>query len=213
MEPGTGRLVDALHEAFPQMTLAMSDYGEERSSSNSHRTSLSVCDVISLPKIASLPHGLTKWRGCKESLRHIENRAEILLVQLPFDSPVALRVLTRPTLYHMCADIRSVSHSSRFRGPMRLAAHCAAVWIDRFYAKLVNSESSRLVANGEKLFAKYGSPKGKWLVSSALSERDLASVSRKRPRSAPFRILYVGYVRLEGSRHSPRGLLSVVGKH
>jgi glycosyltransferase involved in cell wall biosynthesis len=195
MEPGTGRLVDALHEAFPHMTLAMSDHGADRSSFNSHRTSFTSIDVVCLPKISSLPHGLTKWRACKRSLRHIDEKADILLVQLPFDSPWAVRALTRPTLYHMCADIRSVSRSSRFRGPMRFAAHCAAVWIDSLYSNLVNSESSRLVANGEKLFAKYGSPKGKWLVSSALSERDIQLATRKRPRNAPFRILYVGYVR------------------
>ena len=122
MEPGTGRLVDALRQTFPDATIAMSDHGPIQSFFNTYLTSCTVKDVIALPKMVSLPNGLLQRHGCKESLRNILERADILMVQLPFDSPFALLGLDRPTLYHLCADLSSVARSSRFRGPARLAA-------------------------------------------------------------------------------------------
>ena len=61
---------------------------------------------------------------------------------------------------------------------------------------MVNRKLARLIANGEELYSKYGKPAGRWVVSSAVSECEIASVARKRPNDAPFRILYVGYLRL-----------------
>jgi glycosyltransferase involved in cell wall biosynthesis len=186
MEPGTGRLVDELHRAFPRTT---------HSVFHTYCTSFAERDAVFLPKILSLPNGLTKWKGCRRSLRLVAERSDILLVQLPFDSPLALLGLDRPTLYHACADLRTVAKSSRFRGPLRVAAYFAAAGIDAIYGRLVNAKSARLVTNGEKLFAKYGKPAGKWVVSSSISESEISSVARRRPSNAPFRIIYVGFLR------------------
>ena len=195
MEPGTGRLVDELHKAFPKTTIAFSNHGLEHSVFHTHCTSFAERETVFLPKILSLPNGLTKWNECRRSLRMVAERSDILLVQLPFDSPLALLGLDRPTLYHACADLRTVARSSRFRGPLRIAAHFAAISIDALYNRLINAKSARLVANGEKLYAKYGKPIGKWVVSSSISEVEISSVVRKRPADAPFRIIYVGFLR------------------
>jgi glycosyltransferase involved in cell wall biosynthesis len=195
MEPGTGRLLDALHQAFPRMTIALSDQGRRQSGLNTHCTSFTESDTIALPKITSLTNGLVKWRSCQECVRSIEERSDILLVQLPFDSPLALLGIRRPTLYHACADLRSVARNSRFRGPLKFAGLLAARGIDSLYHKLVNARSARLIANGEELYHKYGNPKGKWVISSVISEQEIHSVTRKRPANAPFRILFAGYLR------------------
>jgi glycosyltransferase involved in cell wall biosynthesis len=195
MEPGTGRLLDELHKAFPKTTIAFSNYGTEHSVFHTYCTSFAECDTVFLPKIFSLPNGLTKSAECKRSLRHVAERSDILLVQLPFDSPLALLGLDRPTLYHACADLRTVARSSRFRGPQRIAAHLAARSIDALYNRLINAKSARLVANGQMLFEKYGKPPGKWVVSSSISEADICSLVRKRPAQAPFRVIYVGFLR------------------
>lgn len=195
MEPGTGRLVDELHRTFPKMTIAFSDHGIEPTFFNTYRTGFDSSNTVPLPRIVSLANGLTQWGACRQVLRAVEQRSDILLVQLPFDSPFALMGIKRPTLYHACADLRSVARSSRFRGPLRLAAHLAARSIDGLYSRLINARSARLIANGEELFAKYGTPKGKWSVSSVISEQEISSVSRMRPEGAAFRVLYVGYLR------------------
>ena len=195
MEPGTGRLVDELHKAFPKTAIALSNYGTAHSVFHTYCTSFAACDTVFLPKIFSLPNGLTKSAECRRSLRLVAERSDILLVQLPFDSPLALLGLNRPTLYHACADLRTVARNSRFRGPQRIAAHLAAKSIDALYYRLINAKSARLVANGEKLFSKYGNPSGKWVVSSSISEAEVSSVARRRPGNAPFRIIYVGFLR------------------
>jgi glycosyltransferase involved in cell wall biosynthesis len=78
---------------------------------------------------------------------------------------------------------------------LRLVAFLAAWGIDALYYRLINRNSSRLVANGAELFEKYGEPKGKWVVSSSILESEIASVTRQRAADAPFRILYAGYLR------------------
>jgi glycosyltransferase involved in cell wall biosynthesis len=195
MEPGTGRLVDVLHENYPHMKIAMSDHGTEPTFFNTYHTAFDPKDVIALPKITSLPNGLKKRRACRQALEQMQNQSDILMIQLPFDSPFALRGVRLPTLYHACADLSSVARSSRFRGPLRLAAKLAAFTIDSLFAKLINAKSARLVANGQELFEKYGTPRGKWVVSSVVSEREISAVTRQRPKDAPFRVLYVGYLR------------------
>ena len=194
-EPGTGRMLDLLRRAFPNTTIALSDHGPNPLFFNTYRTSFSECDVIRLPKMVSLPKGLLRRRKCAEVLRMVEERSDILMVQLPFDSPFALIRQRRPTLYHICADLRSVARSSRFRGPMRIAAGVAASLIDRLYTRLLNSDQARVFANGEELYKKYGTPKGRWFVSAVISNKEIASVKRNRPQNAPFRVLYVGYLR------------------
>ncbi len=195
MEPGTGRLLDVLHENHPNMKVAMSDHGTERTFFNTYRTGLDPKDVVALPKITSLPNGLKKRRLCRQVLEQMQNESDILMIQLPFDSPFALRGVRLPTLYHACADLSSVARSSRFRGPLRIAAKLAAFTIDSLFSKLINAKSARLVANGQELFEKYGTPRGRWVVSSVVSEQEISAVTRQRPKDAPFRVLYVGYLR------------------
>ncbi len=86
--------------SFPGATIAMSDHGPDKSFFNTYQTSCTAEDVISLPKMVSLPHGLLKRRACRATLRPVVERSDILLVQLPFDSPFALINLNRPR-YHL----------------------------------------------------------------------------------------------------------------
>jgi glycosyltransferase involved in cell wall biosynthesis len=188
-------MIDELHHVFPNMTIAFSDHGMERAFFNTHQTGFAPQDAVSLPKIVSLANGLLQPGACRRAMRTVEERSDILLVQLPFDSPLALFGNKRPTLYHACADLRSVARSSRFRGPARMGAYLATRSIDGLYSHLINARSARLIANGKELFEKYGTPRGKWAVSSAISEKEIASIKRMRPQTAAFRVLYVGYVR------------------
>jgi glycosyltransferase involved in cell wall biosynthesis len=79
----------------------------------------------------------------------------------------------------------------------RLPAIVVGGAIDKLHRHLLHQANSRSVANGAELYEHYGSPPGRAVVSATISEREILSVRRQRPREAPFRILFVGEFRFE----------------
>ncbi len=69
--------------------------------------------------------------------------------------------------------------------------------IDRVQAALFRRGDVRVVTNGAALRTHYREPPGRAIVSSTILEREIRSASRRRPADAPWRVLYVGYVRHE----------------
>jgi glycosyltransferase involved in cell wall biosynthesis len=90
-----------------------------------------------------------------------------------------------------------VESSPWYRGPKRLAARAAAALIDGEQARLISGPQARMVAHGAELAEHYGLEHGRAAVSATLFEREILSVPRRRPASAPFRVLFVGYFRHE----------------
>jgi glycosyltransferase involved in cell wall biosynthesis len=127
----------------------------------------------------------------------MERRCSILVIQLPFDSPLALLGAHTPRVYHVCADVREwIVGSTRYRGLKGFPARMLARGIDQLQAQLLRSPTAIMVANGEAIFRRYGS-RGRTVISSALSESEVLSVKRQRPAGPPFRVLFVGYLRHE----------------
>jgi glycosyltransferase involved in cell wall biosynthesis len=102
-------------------------------------------------------------------------------------------------VYHVCADIAElVRGSPRYQGTRRWPARGLAWAIDRLEAGLIAAPRARLVANGDELHRHFGgAAKGISVVSATLLDAEVASVKRERPAGAPFRILFVGYLRRE----------------
>jgi glycosyltransferase involved in cell wall biosynthesis len=129
-------------------------------------------------------------------IREVERRSDVVIVQLPFAAPFALLGARRPRLYHLCADIAAMVRSSNvYRGFRWIPAVLAGATFDRIQRHLVHSREARLVTNGRELLARYGEPPGRALVSTTILDREVMSVERQRPDDAPFRVLYVGYLR------------------
>ena len=119
-------------------------------------------------------------------------------MQLPFEAPLALFGARTPRVYHVCADIWAFANrSSRFAGWKRLPALGMGGLIDRIQARLFRRSDVRVVTNGEDLRAHYGRPPGRAVVSSTIRDDEILSVPRKRTLDAPFRVLFVGYIRHE----------------
>jgi len=98
---------------------------------------------------------------------------------------------------HACADISAISRSNPvYDGLLRVPAAATGAAITQLHRHLARKYDARVVAHGEELFLKLGGA-GRAIVSSSLHEREIASVPRRRPMGAPFRILYLGYLRGE----------------
>jgi glycosyltransferase involved in cell wall biosynthesis len=196
-DAGLGRLLDALRPMVGNLTLALCPEAEKLPLLD-HRMSATVDEVLPLPELPSIARGFGKIASCRRVIREVERRSDVLIVQLPFAATLALRGARLPRVYHVCADIWAFAkRSSRFSGWKRLPALAAGALIDRLQARLFRQPDVRVVTNGAALGAHYGHPPGRAVVSSTIRDQDILSVARRRPADAPFRVLYVGYLRHE----------------
>jgi glycosyltransferase involved in cell wall biosynthesis len=141
----------------------------------------------------SLAGGFPKALPARRAVREVENRSDVVVVQLPFDSPLALLRPQKPRVYHLCADI--VSMARTYCGYKRAPAVLVGRTIDRIHKTLFRWPHARVIANGQQLFKYYGAPPGRAVVSTTILDREIMSARRARPAGAPFRILYVGFLR------------------
>jgi glycosyltransferase involved in cell wall biosynthesis len=153
---------------------------------------------IPLPWMPSLAGGFFKIRRSQEAIREVERQSDVVIVQLPFEAPLALLSPQKPRLYHLIHDIWSVARfSPGYAGVKRLPAIVMGGAIDSLQRKLMHDGNSRSVANGFELYQHYGSPPGRAVVSATISESEILSARRQRPADAPFRVLFVGGFRFE----------------
>jgi glycosyltransferase involved in cell wall biosynthesis len=196
-DAGLGRLIDALQAKALSFTAALCP-AREKLALLDHRLSLDSANVLALPEMPTIAHGFGKFRGCRRVIREIESRSDVVIVQLPFEAPLALFGARKPRLYHICADIWAVAKSSsRFAGWKRLAGLGMGALIDGLQARLFRRPGVRVVTNGQELLDHYGQPPGRAVVSSTIRDSEILSVARVRPPDARFRALYVGYLRPE----------------
>jgi glycosyltransferase involved in cell wall biosynthesis len=196
-DAGLGRLLNALYPWCGQLTAALCE-ADERQPLLDHRLQLSRADVLRLPDLPSIGRGFGKIASCRRVIREVERRSDVVIVQLPFAATLALLGARRPRVYQVCADIWAFARrSSRFAAWKRPPALLVGGVIDRVQAALFRRTDVRVVTNGAALRTHYRSPPGRSVVSSTILEREISSASRSRPVDAPWRVLYVGYVRHE----------------
>ena len=197
-DAGVGRIVDELQNRFAEVHLAMS-VSPARLPLHDHRLQLPENRFVPLPYLSGVIDGIRRGGSVRPGVAEIERRCDVVVVQLPFAAPSGLLPVRRPRVYHLCADIVEIVRSSpwysgRRRWPARGLAHA----IDLFQSRLISSSRARLIANGEELQRRFGgSAKGPAVVSATMLDAEIGSASRQRPADAPFRVLFVGYLRRE----------------
>jgi glycosyltransferase involved in cell wall biosynthesis len=197
VDAGMGRLIDALSARASRFTAALAT-APARHALHDHRLGLAAADLIALPEMPSVARGVGKFVPCWRAIREVERRSDVLIVQLPFTAPIALLGARKPRVYNVCADVRAVvGASTDYAGAKRVLADGMAWGMDRMHAHLLHAPATATVANGNDLLARYQPVRGQAVVSSTIRAREIASVARTRPANAPFRVLFVGYLRPE----------------
>jgi len=196
-EAGVGRLLDQWAGDCKQLTVALSlAPGKQRW--HDHRLDEDKLNFLPLPWLPSIARGFHKAPQCKRVIRQVEKQSDVVIVQLPFAAPFALIGPQVPRVYHVCADVRQIAHTSPwYRGPKRMVALTASNTIDRLYRRLLHAPHTGVVTNGDDLLRAYRLEQGRSVVSSTLLASEVMSVPRSRPANAPFRVLFVGYLRHE----------------
>jgi glycosyltransferase involved in cell wall biosynthesis len=194
---GLGRLIEAVAARVDKLRVAIS-FTTSRQDQHDHELRLPPHAIHFLPSMPSAARGLWRGAACARVMRGIEGSSDVMIVQLPFSAPTALFERRRPRVYHVCADIRGVVGASRhYRGARRIAANVAACAVDEMQRAALAEADTRAVTNGAALLSLYPRARGRTVVSSALKGDEIASRRRARPLSAPFIVLFVGYLRPE----------------
>jgi glycosyltransferase involved in cell wall biosynthesis len=196
-DAGTGRLIDALGAEFDTVNVALSACPTPFDI-HDHTLSISREQLVPLPFMPSYARAVPHFRACRRVIAELEARSDVLVVQLPFQVPAALLFGRRPRVYHLCADVRSIANSSpQYRGMRRAAAWSMGSFVHAIQNGLVHGKNVRVVANGRALLHQYRDPPGRSVVSATIRASEIMSLQRKRPADAPFRVLFVGFLRPE----------------
>jgi glycosyltransferase involved in cell wall biosynthesis len=195
-DAGVGRLIDTLRDRVDAITAALSIV--DPMPLLDHELKLDEGSFVPLPAMPSFKAGMFRHAECARVIRAVEDRSDVVVVQLPFPSPSSLARPRRPRVYHICADVRSIVRAStQYRGANRVAAVGAAFAVEAFYRHLCRAPHARVITNGRDLARLFAPDRARPIVSSSLHEREIGSVARTRPPDAPFRILFVGHLRPE----------------
>jgi glycosyltransferase involved in cell wall biosynthesis len=219
-----GRLIAALRDRSAAMTLAVS-MAPRRTDAHDFRLSSLDVDVIEGPYVPSIARGFFRSPTTRRMLRELERRCDVVFVQMPLAAVTALFSPRKPRVYQMAGDVRSAAFNTQYyRGLKGLSAKAASRFYDACHYRLVHHPWARLVAHGSVLLNRYGADRGRCVVSSTLCSDEILSVPRRRPVGAPFRVLYVGFLRHEKGidvlfeafrrllEHVPNAELEIVGE-
>ena len=191
-EAGLSRLIDILGKSY-NVVLAASSYPEKKPHFDCE-VNLKKKDFIALPFMPTIAGGFFRVSSCLKAIREVERKSDIMLVQLPFPSPIVLFGTKKPVLYHICADTKTLVNSTY--GFIRYwYKHWGAEIFDAMQKILVNKSNARIITNGSAIFKRY-KVCGNNVVSSSIFNREIMSVKRKR-KDKTFRILFVSYLRYE----------------
>jgi len=194
---GLSNLVHALHDRA-RLTCVATSAAPESVKEHDVALELGGARFVPLPWIPSTIRGLGQGAACRRAIEQLEQLADVIIVQLPFSPPWGLVPRRRPRVYHACADVPGVvAASPYYRGARRIAAVGFAELMHTWQNLLARERGVRVVTNGAALHERMGSPPGRSVVSSSLGLADVGSLERERPASAPFRVLFCGYLRPE----------------
>lgn len=151
-----------------------------------------------LPRLPGFSGSLLRGGDCRKIIRAVEERSDVVIVQMPFLAPTALLGAKKPRLYHVYGDVFEMARASGgYTGIKRQVALAAGFGIDRMQRWLFNRDSTAVVTNGREMLERYAPRNGRVVLSSSYYLNEVASVARSRPVGAPFRVLFVGYLRPE----------------
>jgi len=196
-DAGLGRLIDQLALRFEGLRVGLSAR-PARAGFQDHTLSVPPERFVPLPWMESVARGFRQAPACRRAIARLEAEADVLVVQLPFAAVFGLYGATRPRVYHVCGDVETaVTDTPSYRGARRVVAFAAAELIHHAQQDLATRPGTRIVTHGRALLAKLSGARGRAVVSSGLFSREIQSVERSRPPGAPFRVLFVGFLRPE----------------
>jgi glycosyltransferase involved in cell wall biosynthesis len=187
-----GRLITELAKVYNTFSVAI--FSVKTSQSN-FDYQISCSTVYALPVPFSQIGGLRNVFAIYRMFRKIELENDILIVQLPFIGFMALPFLSKPTVFHLCANVLTASANPfKYKGMIRIFSRGYAFAMHTFFRRLFSRKNTRLIVNGDELKSIYGSYHPEAVVSSSVNRKEIikaAEIAKRSPHE-PFRLLFIG---------------------
>lgn len=160
---------------------------------------IEVRKVYPLPFPFTHPGGIKNVLKIRAQLKSIELENELLIIQLPMIGFPALLNLSRPTIYHMCANVLTAANNPlKYQGAKAFVASMMARAIDWTYQKLFSKSNVAILLNGNELGRQYAAYKPRVVISSSILPADIVDPEKiQKSSDAVLRLVFVGRPSLE----------------
>src|SRR5690606_27158232 len=174
MDESNASLIEALSlRTDYHLTLAIVDHEKEEAWLDHE---LTVAGLYKLPKPFSYAGGLVNIFHFQRVLKTICRENDVLIVQLPFIGFLALLLVKRPVVYHICANVlTAASNPVKYRGISRIASSSFARIMHFVYKRLFRRRNACVITNGDELASIYRDYSPRAVISSSLYRNDILS--------------------------------------
>lgn len=193
MDSANGRLIYELARVYrPHFSVAIFNDSIVRS-----KYSLE----IEVAAVYALPFPLSYWGGLKNSLRiytllkRIECEHDLLIIQLPFVSFFPIFFLTKPVVFHVCANVLTgASNRIKYSMLKRVLAQSFSKLIHKSFKTFFNKKRNSVIVNGGELGQLYSDFNPIVAVSSSIYSHEIIDEALliRRNTAEEFRILFIG---------------------
>ena len=197
VDAGVGRVLEALAARCSRITLALAE-SPRHEPLQDMRLSLPVADYVPLPWLTTIARGFHKAWSCRRAIREVERRSDAVIVQLPFAAPFG--TAESPPAPLVSSVRRYPGDGPQVERLWRIPPRAGAGGRP-FFRSPSAAPARRAGRPGDhqrqaRSSAHYGHAAGRAVVSTTILDREIQSVPRRRPPDAPFRVLYIGYLRM-----------------
>lgn len=212
MDSANGRLIESIREKYNgSFSVAIFNDAAPR-----RKYSLEV----KANHVYALPFPLSYWGGLKNSfriyrlLKQVERENDILLIQLPFVAFIPIFFLSKPILFHVCANVLTgASNPVKYNSLKRVISKSFAGIMHKSFNYFFGRSKNRLIVNGDELGKIYSLFNPKVAVSSSIYRNEIIDPGtiKRRELSNEFRILFIGRPVIDkGYRELMKAFISLV---
>lgn len=191
MDWANARLISFLYEQYGD-DLSVAVFSDPVCGAG-YQSKLSVRNVYPMPFPFTHPGGIRNVLKIRAQLKKIDKENDVLIIQLPMIGFPALLNLSKPTVYHVCANVLTAANNPlKYHGVKALVASTMARAIDWTYQQLFSKSNVAVLVNGHELGIQYSKYKPTVVISSSILDTDC--ISRDEIQTSHTEVLQLVFV-------------------
>lgn len=203
MDWANGRLIHELSNVYGK-NFSLAIFSDPIRGSN-YNFEIKADRIYRLPFPFSYASGIRNIFKIRRLMRSIEKENDLLIIQLPFIGFPALLGISRPIIFHVCANVLTAAvNPFKYRGLARLLSLSYANLMHGVNKMLFRRVQSRVIVNGMELARLYQIFDPTITVSSSIYSSEMISELEiaTRAESEDFVILFIGRPSKEKGFHT-----------
>jgi glycosyltransferase involved in cell wall biosynthesis len=203
MDWANGRLVHELSNLYGA-NFSLAIFSDPRQNSN-HDFQITASEIYPLPFPFSYAGGIKNIFKIKDMLDRINREHDFLVIQLPFIGFPVLHRITKPSVFHVCANVLTAANNPfKYKGLSRLLSQLYANFIHNTNKNLFQKKNSLVIVNGNELGELYRAYHPQVTISSSIYGKEMIEETeiRRREENEVFGILFIGRPSKEKGFHT-----------